>query len=936
MSPVGYGLLLVLPARGTATDQAAQAASCALDLHRLRPELRIAVATGRAEMTHRLPVGPAIDRAASAIRATGIAVSEVRVAVDEMTAGLLGPRFDVHVEDGAHWVLGERDDLEVPRLLLGRPTPCVGRDAELAHLDAVLQECIADREPRAVLVTAPPGTGKTRLASEFLTRVRARGSVRCLLARGDAVAAGSSLALAQKLIRQAVGLRETDAPELQLERLRAHLASKVHPSSLDRLTELLGEITGASGPRSAPMIRTPRNDPSVALAQKQAFDEWIEVETREPLLIVLEDLQWGDVPSVTYLQEAMRRQTNRPLMVLALGRPEVCEQFPQLWDDLAGAQVLREIRLGGLAPRAAGRLVRAVLGDEVSPETTTRIIERSVGNAFYLEELIRHVAKGETELPETVLAMAEIRLDGLEPEARRVLRAASIFGEACWSGGVAALLGPTIQTAEWLEALADRELLVRTVESRFPEEREYACRHSLLRDAIHVTLTNYDRKVAHRLAATWLESMGERNASVLAHHFQEAGEADLAAKYHLRAGDMATRLCSFGEARAHYDASLASLALRQIYATLLADTAEQNLTRAEEARALLDEIAARGELSSDDRLRLARVYYCFGRIHLLFRADPSRAMEYYRKVLPAGKEAGDDDLIGLPSSLIGTALTIQGKAREAEPLLAQAIEPLERLGDPFEWSRAVGFHGLCLILMGRYAEGVSQLDRILANAEQVRQANLLSATHLMAGTAYLLAGDWPAAHSLLRDAVGYATETGDKLYLYLIWSSLGWTRSFLGEHDEARAARATARGIADGMGGRLLIDDWYRAGDAEIAFNAGDVEAAWKLATSVVESSGAAGLLVSQGIAQRVLSDVLALRGCHDDADAHIGQSIVTFESGGLHMQAARSRLHWAWQHRRRNNWGEAEHLYAAARAQFDRFGCVYAMADTTRRWATT
>ena len=75
-------------------------------------------------------------------------------------------------------------------------------------------------------------------------------------------------------------------------------------------------------------------------------------------------------------------------------------------------------------------------------ETVAKIVERSQGNAFFLEELVRAVAEGrEEDAPGTVLAMLQSRLATLTPEARQVLRAASVFGRVFWRGAVAALLG---------------------------------------------------------------------------------------------------------------------------------------------------------------------------------------------------------------------------------------------------------------------------------------------------------------------------------------------------------------------------------------------------------------------------------------------------------------------------------------------------------------
>ena len=132
---------------------------------------------------------------------------------------------------------------------------------------------------------------------------------------------------------------------------------------------------------------------------------------------------------------------NRPNVViheqryhLALARPEVKEKFPRLW---AGRHVT-EVPLGELSRKACERVVREVLGD-VQPDVVARVVDRAGGNAFFLEELIRAVAAGQVALPDTVIATVQARLGALAPEQRRVLRAASVFGDVFSRGGLAAL-----------------------------------------------------------------------------------------------------------------------------------------------------------------------------------------------------------------------------------------------------------------------------------------------------------------------------------------------------------------------------------------------------------------------------------------------------------------------------------------------------------------
>ena len=114
------------------------------------------LATGRGEVAGRLPVGEAIDRAARMLYArrgarSGAAQSErgrVSIGIDEVTAGLLGARFEIGGDAAGLELRGERAVHEVSRTVPGKPTACVGRDREIAGLDGVFGEHRGERRPR--------------------------------------------------------------------------------------------------------------------------------------------------------------------------------------------------------------------------------------------------------------------------------------------------------------------------------------------------------------------------------------------------------------------------------------------------------------------------------------------------------------------------------------------------------------------------------------------------------------------------------------------------------------------------------------------------------------------------------------------------------------------------------------------------------------------
>jgi eukaryotic-like serine/threonine-protein kinase len=530
---------------GVATDQAAQAARCALALREVAGARPLSLSTGRGELTGKQPLSDAIDRAAPRLlHSRQASEGAPPVAIDDVTAGLLDARFDVRESSTGLELYAERELPEGTRTLMGKATSCVGRDVELGTLEALFAQCMEESIAEAALITAGAGLGKSRVAHELLRRIRNRDEpTEIWIGRGDSLRAGSAFGLLGHAIRGAAGIRDGEPLTVRRSKLSARVALRVPAQSATRVSEFLGEIIGIELPDadSAP-LRAARQDAQLMGQQMlRAWEDFLSAECAvAPVLLVLEDLHWGDRPTVRFIDAALGNLKQLPWMVVALARPEVHELFPRLWAD----RNVQEIRLGPLTRRASERLMRQVLGDRVSAEKAGRLTALSEGNAFYLEEMIRAVAEGKDEaLPETVVAMVEARIASLDAPSRRILRAASVFGEVCWPSGVATLLGATdaAATTECLSVLVDRELLVRRRESRFAGEQELAFRHALLREGAYAMLTEGDRVLGHRLAGVWLEQHGESDPMVLAEHFERGGDRGHAGDFYLRAAEQAHR-----------------------------------------------------------------------------------------------------------------------------------------------------------------------------------------------------------------------------------------------------------------------------------------------------------------------------------------------------------------------------------------------------------
>jgi tetratricopeptide (TPR) repeat protein len=572
-------VLITFPGGGAATDLAARAARCALAIRPLLGTAPIAVVSGRAAVSVGLPMGELIDRAVAMHRsASGADVEPIRI--DETTARLLEAGFEMTHAGGVLGLRSERAEPDPARPLLGRPTACIGRERELGSLEALFAECAAEPVARAVLVTAEPGMGKSRLRHEFLRRLRARGEeIEIWTGRGDPMREGSSFGLLAEALRGAAGLSGAEPAASQRRALGARVARSVAPADAARVTELLAELVGAPFPdeEASAELRAARKDPlTLGDRMRRAWEAFLDAEcARHPVVLVLEDLHWGDLPTVTYVDAALRGLRERPLFVIALGRPDVHALFPRLW---AQAET-QEIRLPKLTRRASERFARQVLGGTFSEAAVAWLVERADGNAFFLEELIRAAVEGRGDsLPDTVLSMVQARLLAMEPEARRVLRAASVFGMTFWRGGVTALLGDPDEAA-WLGALMERELVTPPRVGRFPDEVEHDFRHAIVREAAYAMLVDADRAVAHRLAGEWLEARGEGDAMALAEHFERGGEPGRAAVFYRRAAEQALRGNDLAAAVARAERGLRAAAPSELRAALLSILLETHAWR---------------------------------------------------------------------------------------------------------------------------------------------------------------------------------------------------------------------------------------------------------------------------------------------------------------------------------------------------------------------
>jgi PAS domain-containing protein len=867
-----------------ATDLAAQAARCALAMSRYTSG-RIALAVGRSELSEQVPVGPVIDRASRWLTRPLPPVLDAQralVMLDEGAVGLLGARFDIREDDGVRVLLGERDTAEA-RTLLGKPTPCVGRERELRQLAQAFDDCVEECAAQTVLVTAPPGVGKSRLAHELLRHLRERDqAVAVWIGRSDSLRAGSAFSLLGHALRDVFGVREGEPLEVRRDKVRTCVADRVAAHERQRVTEFLGEIIGTPFPDQDSLpLRAARKDAQLMSEQTRAafVDFLAAASAREPVLFVLEDLHWGDRPTVQFLDHALRELHDRRVFVLALARPEVHEVFPRLWAE----RRFMELRLMQLGRKAIDRLARHVLGDEAGAETIERLARLSDGNAFYLEELLRATVEARgADLPETVVAMVQSRLAALDGESRRLLRAASVFGEVSWTGGITALLGVDRSTPvrTLLAQLIERELLVKQTHSRFPGEDEHAFRHALLREGAYSMLTGEDRVLGHRLAGEWLEAHGEHDALVLAEHFEKGGDGERAGRHYLRAAMQVHSANDTAAALAYARRGLACGVSGALRLELLGVLCESQYFQAD--------IGATALPQAEELVQVARpgsAPWGQGMFIVLACAAQAGRFDDFKAALRSFLEVEPSlDTVGPLCLAVAAGVNLLdhfGQIDEANAALERLTTVAHALGErgilaSYFWHASSGIRAACV--KEDPAAGLAHSEAATTIAEAINHRRYWAIAHLFASMNRWLLGASAEAERDLQEAHVPDVELGIASAVRSF--SLAWLLADREALDEARQ-RATQI-VAAGQARRLLLDEgrgrWVLA---EVLRRAGELDAA--------EAEGQAALSILEVACPLDVPGALATLAALRLAQGRPAEALAAAEDGLARYQAQRA-----------------------------------------------
>jgi len=428
----------------------------------------------------------------------------------------------------------------VPRQFRGVPglhAPLIGRDRELQFMVNTFSRVVEDRQAHLFTLLGSAGIGKSRLIEEGLRRIGAAFSPRVRQGRCLPYGTGITYWPFIEILRDDAGITLEDDREMAIGKLHQRLASLPLPADQVRAVERrLAVVLGVEAADVAfPEVPAARVNAELAWAIRRH----IEAQAADnPVVVVVDDLQWAEPPILELIQHVTQRSTAVPVLWLCVARPEFLEAQPQ-WG--AGRSNTSLITLNPLNAAETSTLISRLLEvEDIPPALHQQLLERSEGNPLFCEEFLRmlidegqllHVEQRwraeagakEIRVPESIQALLAARLDSLPDGLKQIIKAASIVGERFTSEQIAAFNGQVYAT-EALDDLLKTGLVLEDTASA--DRSGYRFKHLLIRDTAYSTLSKKDRGDMHEQFARHLETVtGDRAdeyAEIIAHHADRA------------------------------------------------------------------------------------------------------------------------------------------------------------------------------------------------------------------------------------------------------------------------------------------------------------------------------------------------------------------------------------------------------------------------------
>ena len=686
-----------------------------------------------------------------------------------------------------------------PRPISAKEVQLIDRVGEMNMLREAADKAVRG-EGGLVFLHGEAGIGKTRLTRELGAYARLRGMQvlygRCpALFRMDGV---PPYILWSEVIKDYL---EGCSPE-QLYRVIGF-----YPSEVCKLVPELRQRLGAI-PQSLPIGPEHERDRLF-----EAVSQFVTNISKEaPLLVVLDDLQWTDQTSLLLMHYLARGVYKTPLLLLGAYREtDIDDRHPlsPVLAELNRERLLQSVLLKRMSLNDVSEMIKQLLEqDDVPKEFCELVYEKTRGNPFFVEEVIKSLKEEEViyreenrwkfkeiskiEFPKTVKSVIKARISRLDDECQNVLTLASFVGNDFTFEALCGVTGiEENKLLELLEKILKTELIKEKI---IRGEDVYCFADVIVRDVVHEEVSHLRHKKLHSAVGNALEKVYakkiDEHLGELAYHFLEGGDKEKALDYFLKAGEKAQKVYAHNEAFSYLQHALELIEEK-------GDNLEEKVRIIERLGDLKlwigkpdacmeywnKSLALWNQL--EDKKNIARLHAKMAYWFWFGIGDRDKASEHHRVALEIlEKEPESVELAGLYED-IAHMLWRTGESAEVLPWAQKAFELAKRLGDAKVLAGCYANMGILSLHSGEFEKAIEHFEQGLKIALENNDIGNVIRLYNNLSNAYMVTGELQKMFETAQKGSEYAKKVGTLYGLPWLDSMLAWSYGFMGEMQKA-------------------------------------------------------------------------------------------------------------------------------------------------------
>jgi len=590
----------------------------------------------------------------------------------------------------------------------------------------------------------------------------------------------------------------------------------------------------------------------------------LAMSEEKPLVIFLEDVHWIDKISEEFFTYFSHCIHGHKILMISAYRPEGAPPWAQ------GAHYQR-LGLETLSFDASIRLVRNILrGLPLDPALEKKIVEKSGGNAFFVEEIVRDlldrgdiVKSGDRyicnrpiyqlEIPTTIQGVLAARMDRLSEDLKQTMQVASVIGKDFAFRLLKSIMELGEELRVRLTNLVGLEILY---EKTLYPELEYIFKHALTQEVAYESLLKQRRQEIHGRIARAIEGLyADRlpeHYELLAHHYGRSGNTEKAIEYLMLAGEKSNQnkaaqaACEFfREALKVVEGAPISLdpdkdrRIHQGLASASVDIGDIN-TALENYRKAMEVCQKHGMIADEIEILAESAWAKW-----FMPMTREEAIKSYEEGIIRAREAGDKGAESRILSVKGFYLGSMGYRYEGHKMTVEAEEMALQSGNPRAVVAVRGLRAVAERWLGRPGKTVELTEGVTDALSKMFNLTQLSGLIFIRGLSLAEIGRIQDAFAALKHGIDLCEKFGGAVHLGRLYNTLGYCYSEIRHPEEAWKWNLKSEGIARKlmeqypMGGTILGEIIAQANVnlMENLFDQGNTEEVWKRIKSFEEES---------------------------------------------------------------------------------------------------